>query len=160
MNVEVQIDDEDQAMMLLCSLPSSYKSFSETLIYGRKKLSFEDGKGRLLNKDKLVNEFGSDSKVDRQASILIASKKRDKRCRYFKKLGHVKAYCYKLRNKKASKSNEKDVTSANLANESSDDFLLVSMSDNSKHTSEWILDSRYSFHLCPNGEWFSTYNLV
>ncbi|MFQ6622960.1 hypothetical protein Gotur_001508 [Gossypium turneri] len=58
-NVEVKIDDENQAMLLLCSLPSSY------------------------NKDKLNNEFGSDSKVDRQASVLVASKKRDKMCRYW-----------------------------------------------------------------------------
>ncbi|MFQ6641507.1 hypothetical protein Gotur_016223 [Gossypium turneri] len=50
-NVKVKIDDEDQTMLLLCSLPSSY------------------------NKDKLDNDFGSDSKVDRQASILVASKK-------------------------------------------------------------------------------------
>ncbi|MFQ6665133.1 hypothetical protein Gotur_031981 [Gossypium turneri] len=33
-NVEVHINDEDQAMLLLCSLPLSYKSFRETLIYG------------------------------------------------------------------------------------------------------------------------------
>ncbi|MFQ6641116.1 hypothetical protein Gotur_016419 [Gossypium turneri] len=33
-NIEVHIDDEDQAMLLLCSLPPSYKSFKETLIYG------------------------------------------------------------------------------------------------------------------------------
>ncbi|KAK5831022.1 hypothetical protein PVK06_014817 [Gossypium arboreum] len=38
-NVEVHIDDEDQAMLLLCYLPPSYKSFRETLIYGRDKLS-------------------------------------------------------------------------------------------------------------------------
>ncbi|MFQ6646612.1 hypothetical protein Gotur_019361 [Gossypium turneri] len=50
-NVEVQIDDGDQAMLLFCSLPPSY------------------------NKDKLGNEFDSDSKVDRQASILVASNK-------------------------------------------------------------------------------------
>ncbi|MFQ6660835.1 hypothetical protein Gotur_029207, partial [Gossypium turneri] len=37
-NVEVHINNEDQAMLLLCSLPSSYKSFRETLIYGRDKL--------------------------------------------------------------------------------------------------------------------------
>ncbi|MFQ6645001.1 hypothetical protein Gotur_019208 [Gossypium turneri] len=33
-NVEIHIDDEDQAILLLCFLPPSYKSFRETLIYG------------------------------------------------------------------------------------------------------------------------------
>ncbi|MFQ6640867.1 hypothetical protein Gotur_015821 [Gossypium turneri] len=78
-NVEVHIDDEDQAMLLLCSLPRSYKSFRETLIYGRDKILFEDVKGHLLNRDKLGNEFGLDSKADRQASVLVASKKQYKR---------------------------------------------------------------------------------
>ncbi|MFQ6647257.1 hypothetical protein Gotur_019654 [Gossypium turneri] len=50
-NVEVHIDDEDQTMLLLCSLPLSY------------------------NRDKLNNEFGLDSKADRQASVLVALKK-------------------------------------------------------------------------------------
>ncbi|MBA0879124.1 hypothetical protein Goshw_021568 [Gossypium schwendimanii] len=61
-------------MLLLCFLPLSYKSFRETLIYGRDKLSFENVKGHLLNRDKLDNEFGSDSKVNRQAFVLVASK--------------------------------------------------------------------------------------
>ncbi|MBA0780449.1 hypothetical protein Gotri_004545, partial [Gossypium trilobum] len=69
-NVEAHIDDKDQAILLLCSLPPSYKSFTETLIYGRDKLSFEDVKGHLLNRDKLDNELHLDSNADRQASIL------------------------------------------------------------------------------------------
>ncbi|MFQ6622959.1 hypothetical protein Gotur_001508, partial [Gossypium turneri] len=140
-NVEVKIDDENQAMLLLCSLPSSYKSFRETLIYGRDKLSFEDVKRHLLSKDKLNNEFGSDSKVDRQASVLVASKKRDKMCRYCKKLGYVKADCYKLQNKRAAESNKKDVAGANMVDESGDDLLSVSISGSSELMSEWILDS-------------------
>ncbi|KAG8481553.1 hypothetical protein CXB51_026380 [Gossypium anomalum] len=174
-NVEVHIDDENQAMLLLCSLSPSYKSFKETLIYGKDKLLFEDVKGHLLSRDKLDNELHLDRKADRQASVLIALKKRDKRCRYCKRLGHIKADCYKLRNKRPAESNEEDVVGINLADESSDDFLLVSTSDNSKHsddfllvstsdnsklTSEWILDSKCYFHMCPNREWFSTYNSV
>ncbi|MFQ6637186.1 hypothetical protein Gotur_013493 [Gossypium turneri] len=31
-NVDVHIDDKDQTMLLLCSLPPSYKYFRETLI--------------------------------------------------------------------------------------------------------------------------------
>ncbi|MBA0763404.1 hypothetical protein Gotri_012848, partial [Gossypium trilobum] len=81
-------------MLLLCSLPSSYKTFRETLIHGRDKLSVEDVKGHLLSKNKLDNEFGLDSKANRQASVLVASKKGDKSYRYCKKLGHVKADCY------------------------------------------------------------------
>ncbi|MBA0655290.1 hypothetical protein Goklo_007789 [Gossypium klotzschianum] len=83
-------------MLLLCSLPPSYKSFRETLIYGKDKLLFKDVKGHFLSRDKLGNEFGLDSKVDGQAFVLVASKKRDKMCRYCKKLGHIKADCYKL----------------------------------------------------------------
>ncbi|MBA0873894.1 hypothetical protein Goshw_008758, partial [Gossypium schwendimanii] len=123
-------------MLLLYYLPPSNKSFRETLIHGRDKLSFEDVKGHLLIRDKLNNEFGSDSKTDGQASVLVASKKRGKRCCYCKKLGHVKADCYNLQNKRATESNEEDVVGANLADESDDNFLLVSTSDNSKLTSE------------------------
>ncbi|MBA0768889.1 hypothetical protein Gotri_017664 [Gossypium trilobum] len=74
-NVEVHIDDEDQTMLLLCSLPPSYKSFKKTLIYGRDKLSFKDVKSHLLSRDKLDNESGLDSKTNRQASVLVALKK-------------------------------------------------------------------------------------
>ncbi|MBA0768341.1 hypothetical protein Gotri_017148 [Gossypium trilobum] len=74
-NVGVHIDDEYQTMLLLCSLSHSYKSFRETLIYGKDKLSFEDVKGHLLSRDKVDSEFGLDSKADRQASVLVASKK-------------------------------------------------------------------------------------
>ena len=34
--IEVKIKDKDQALLLLYSLPSSYKSFREALIYGGK----------------------------------------------------------------------------------------------------------------------------
>ncbi|MBA0662281.1 hypothetical protein Goklo_006443 [Gossypium klotzschianum] len=45
-------------MLLLCSLPPSYQSFKETLIYDKDKLSFEDVKGHLLSTEKLKNKFG------------------------------------------------------------------------------------------------------
>ncbi|MBA0626798.1 hypothetical protein Godav_004400, partial [Gossypium davidsonii] len=69
----------------------------ETLIYDRDNLSFEDVKGHLLSKDKLNNEFGSNSKSDRQVLVLVASR-----------------------------NNKEDLAGANLANDMGDDFLLVS----------------------------------
>ena len=40
-NMEVEINDEDQALILLCSLPSSYAHFVDTLIYGRDSIYME-----------------------------------------------------------------------------------------------------------------------
>ncbi|GJV41465.1 retrovirus-related pol polyprotein from transposon TNT 1-94 [Tanacetum coccineum] len=41
-NIDVDIDDKDQALMLLTSLPSLYDNFVETLLYGRESLTLED----------------------------------------------------------------------------------------------------------------------
>nr|GEY18993.1 retrovirus-related Pol polyprotein from transposon TNT 1-94 [Tanacetum cinerariifolium] len=41
-NIDIEIEDEDQALMLFTSLPSSYENFVETLLYGRKSLTMED----------------------------------------------------------------------------------------------------------------------
>nr|GEU36952.1 retrovirus-related Pol polyprotein from transposon TNT 1-94 [Tanacetum cinerariifolium] len=40
-NIDVDIDDEDQALMLLTSLPSSYDKFVETLLCGRESLTWK-----------------------------------------------------------------------------------------------------------------------
>ncbi|GJX12900.1 hypothetical protein Tco_0204658 [Tanacetum coccineum] len=41
-NSDIEIEDEDQALMLLTSLLSSYENFVETLLYGRESLTIED----------------------------------------------------------------------------------------------------------------------
>ncbi|GJT93084.1 retrovirus-related pol polyprotein from transposon TNT 1-94 [Tanacetum coccineum] len=41
-NIDVDINDEDRALMLLTSLSSSYDNFVETLLYGRESLTLED----------------------------------------------------------------------------------------------------------------------
>ncbi|GKC57944.1 retrovirus-related pol polyprotein from transposon TNT 1-94 [Tanacetum coccineum] len=41
-NIDIEIEDKDQALMLLTSLPSSYKNFMETLLYGKESLTMED----------------------------------------------------------------------------------------------------------------------
>ncbi|GJV32128.1 retrovirus-related pol polyprotein from transposon TNT 1-94 [Tanacetum coccineum] len=43
-NIDVDIDDEDQALMLLTSLPSSYDNFVETLLYERESLELGEDK--------------------------------------------------------------------------------------------------------------------
>nr|GEU93198.1 zinc finger, CCHC-type [Tanacetum cinerariifolium] len=41
-NVDIEIEDEDHALMLLTSFSSSYENFVETLLYGRESLTMKD----------------------------------------------------------------------------------------------------------------------
>nr|GEV36326.1 retrovirus-related Pol polyprotein from transposon TNT 1-94 [Tanacetum cinerariifolium] len=41
-NIDIEIEDEDQAILLLTSFPSCYENFVEILLYGRESLTWED----------------------------------------------------------------------------------------------------------------------
>ena len=56
--IEVKIEDENQELLLLCSLPSTYKSFKKAIIYGAKStFMINEIKECLLNKNKIDNQF-------------------------------------------------------------------------------------------------------
>ena len=107
-NMDETFSSEQQAIMLLCSLPSSYKHFRETLIYGREHLDIDEVKSSLLSREKMEHDNGG---RDDPAAGLFArgrskevgsssfsrsksrskSRHRKERCRYCKKEGHWKA---------------------------------------------------------------------
>jgi len=57
--LDVKVEDEDQALLLLCYLPTQYKSLRDMMIYGREKFSLEDVKGNLQAKLHLDNKMTS-----------------------------------------------------------------------------------------------------
>jgi len=60
--MEVKIEDEHQAFLLLCSLPSSYKRFREAIIYeGKSTIKVNEVKEYLLNKDKIDTHLSGES---------------------------------------------------------------------------------------------------
>nr|GEX56483.1 retrovirus-related Pol polyprotein from transposon TNT 1-94 [Tanacetum cinerariifolium] len=60
--IDTIISDEDQAILLLTSLPSSYDNFVETLLYGRDNLKLEDVLATLNYRElqKMTEERGDD----------------------------------------------------------------------------------------------------
>nr|GEY88133.1 retrovirus-related Pol polyprotein from transposon TNT 1-94 [Tanacetum cinerariifolium] len=50
-NIEVKIDDEDLALLLLTFLPASYEHFVDTLLYGREDITLEDVMATLNSKE-------------------------------------------------------------------------------------------------------------
>ena len=58
-NMDETFSSEQQAMMLVCSLPPSNRHFRETLIYGRESLKIDEVKSALLSHDKMEHDSGS-----------------------------------------------------------------------------------------------------
>lgn len=183
-NLDIKIEDEDKAVLLIVSLPRTYKHFKEIMLYGnRETISLEDVKSNLMSKEK----FDADSSPGETAEGLMVrgrnsergssnrpkfrskSKGRkidkDKSCRYCKKTNHIISDCYKLKNKlereeKAKgKKIEKNAEADVVENDSDGDVLLATNTEQ-RGKNEWILDSGCTYHMCPHRDFFSNYETV
>ena len=112
--LDVKIEDEDQVLLLLCYLPTQYKSLMDMMIYGREKISLEDVKGNLQAKLHFDNEMTSVDKGSQGVGLVVErgrsrdktptrsrsrSKYKNLTCNYCKKKGHIKTNCFILQNK-------------------------------------------------------------
>ncbi|GJR41256.1 retrovirus-related pol polyprotein from transposon TNT 1-94 [Tanacetum coccineum] len=124
-NIDVDIDDKDQALMLLTSLPSSYVNFVETFLYGRELLTLEDVSSS-LNSRELKKR--TDAKDDGDG--LYVRGRSDHR------------ECPKWNKKKSTGFVKKN---AGQGYDNGD--LLMAVSE--ERLLEWIMNSGGSYHLTP-----------
>ncbi|GJY00694.1 hypothetical protein Tco_0358846 [Tanacetum coccineum] len=134
-NIDVDIDDEDQALMLLTSLPSSYDNFVETLLYGRKSLTLEDVLSSLNSRE--LKKM-TDAKDDGDG--LYVRGRSDHR-------GSPKE---RLSKKKPEEINWlcQEECGTGLHSEGYDNGDLL-MAVSGERFLEWIMDSGDSFHMTP-----------
>jgi len=66
-NLDVEIDDEDKALLLLNSLPDTYEHLVTTLMYGKEKIKFIDVSNALMN-----NEYWKKDQIIHKESTLEA----------------------------------------------------------------------------------------
>ncbi|GMI70741.1 hypothetical protein HRI_000743400 [Hibiscus trionum] len=179
--LDVKIENEDKAMILLCSLPSSYEYIVTTLTYGKETIKFEEITAALLAHNQRRQNTGESSHADglyvkgnhnrgrksekegsgRRNSRSKFRGKKTFRCYKCKEPRHMKRDCPKWKKKSDDKHDASSKTMNVVQNENSDysdgDMLSISTT---QFTDAWILDSGCSYHITPNREWFSTYMSV
>ena len=103
--VDVKIDDEDMAIVLLCSLPDSSDHLVTTLTYGKKKVQVDDVVSALLSHEQrkknnsLEESSGSAFMVrrDQSGEDKKGNKKEGSQCYKCKGWEHKKAECPELK---------------------------------------------------------------
>nr|GEZ49477.1 retrovirus-related Pol polyprotein from transposon TNT 1-94 [Tanacetum cinerariifolium] len=122
-NIEVKFEDKDLALLLLTSLPASYKHFVDTLLYGREALTLEDVMATLNLKEikERSKAKGDDGKglyvrgrTDRRDSCQSSGKSISKsrggrhKCYICQSEDHLKRNCPKINRNKSSGYVNKD----------------------------------------------------
>ena len=178
-DIEIKIDDEDKAVIILNSLPKSFSNFVDTMKYGRESLTLEDVQVALKSKE-LDIKLGKDShnsgegltvrgrteKRDLKGKEKHRSKSHGKKgnCHYCKKPGHYRRDCPDRKKnqekaKEKEKEKEKESSSASYVEDGYESAEVLNISESSTNNN-WILDSGCSFHMTPNKSWFETYEQI
>ncbi|OMO73383.1 Integrase, catalytic core [Corchorus capsularis] len=144
--VGVKIEDEDLALILLCSLPRSFQNFRDTMLYGRDTIALKDVKYALLSKE-LQNKVSAD--VDGEASLIVT------RGRNKEKSSGIARF----RSRSKSRATSAIVQEGSSLVESSDDevgtdVLTVSTAGSAN---TWVVDTGASYHMTFSRNLFTTF---
>ena len=172
--LEVKIDEEDKAVVLLNSLPKSLKNFKDTLKFGRdvltvdlilkslnaKLLDIKKGrkdaaqiealiaKGRVQQRNREAKASGTNNQP--KSNFKNTKKHKNLICFHCNKQGHIRKNCPERLNGKQTQGN------ASLADQNyeSVEVLVVTTSSSQQ---DWVLDYGCIFHMTPNRSWFNSY---
>nr|GEW79675.1 zinc finger, CCHC-type [Tanacetum cinerariifolium] len=137
-NIDIEIEDEDQALMLLTSLASSYKNFVETLLYGRESLTMEDVLATLNSRELKKRTEGT--KEDNGDGLYV-------RGRSDHSEGHLKRDCPRKKSTGFVKKDKRNRDSDSFDDEGNAYFgeaLVVVQND---EMTKWVMDSGGSYHM-------------
>ncbi|GJW83599.1 retrovirus-related pol polyprotein from transposon TNT 1-94 [Tanacetum coccineum] len=164
-NIDVDIDDEDQALMLLMSLPSSYDNFVETLLYERESLTLQDVLSSLNSRelkkrtnakddgDALYVRGRSDHRGN-QGRGSSRSKSKGKgtyklKCYICYYEDHLKNDCPKRNKKKSTGFVKKNARQGSGMHSQGYDNGDLLMAVSEERFLEWIMNSGGSFYMMP-----------
>ena len=105
-DIDVKMEDEDLAMILLASFPPSYENFRSSLSVGKNSITLEEVKSSLYFRELRLKAFGNDDEAFAfRLSVIDSAKEQKKKkykggkksqvdpkdiCNYYKESGHWK----------------------------------------------------------------------
>ncbi|GJT93061.1 retrotransposon protein, putative, ty1-copia subclass [Tanacetum coccineum] len=134
-NIEVKFEDEDLALLLLTSLPTSYEHFVDTLLYGREALTLEDVMVT-LNSKKIKERSKAKGEDCEGLYVRGRTDRRDSRQNRPKN----------NRKKSTSYVNKDDQPSSNGSMYDGSEVMMVMSVE---ALLDWIMDSGGSYHMTP-----------
>ncbi|VFQ73127.1 unnamed protein product [Cuscuta campestris] len=141
-SIDVKIEEEDKAMLLLASLPSSFDNIVTTLLFGKETLKFDEavaallmnetrrGGNRVSNDGQALVAKGAgrergQSKERGGASQRFKSSSKSFRCYYCDEEGHFKRDCPKRRKEKKDGKTPVTAVAESSNQESEEDLFLA-----------------------------------
>jgi hypothetical protein len=171
-SIDVKIEEEDKALILLASLPSSFDNIVTTLLFGKETLKFDEVVAALLINETrrgsngfpnegqaLVTKEGGrgrgQSKERGKVSQCSKLSGRKFRCYYCDEKDHLKRDFPKRKKDKKDEKSPVTVVAKGSSHTSNDNLFLATTESLGK--SDWILDSGFLFHICSVKQHFDTY---
>ncbi|GKC99432.1 hypothetical protein Tco_1169707, partial [Tanacetum coccineum] len=133
-----RIEDEDQALMLLTSLPSSYKNFVETLLYWRESLTMEDVLATLNSRE--LNKRTEGTKEETE--------------------GHLKRDCPMKKSSVFVKKGKRDQDSDSSNDEGNAYFGEALVIVGNDEMTELVMDSGGSYHMTHRRDFLYDFKVV
>jgi hypothetical protein len=184
-NIDIKVDDEDQALILLCSLPNAFDNFVNSMLYGRDTISLAYVKST-LNSMELRTKLNSKGNDNQAEGLFVkgclenysnfrgqsnrrdldkggqsqSNSKRKVKCYYCKKFGHYKSKCPKLKNKEEGDKKSSSVAGVVEENDEGSDLVLVVTISDSHFFDRWVLDATCTAHMSPKRDRFINYEPV
>ncbi|ONK57948.1 uncharacterized protein A4U43_C09F5950 [Asparagus officinalis] len=152
-NVDIMIEDEDNAMLLFCSLPEDdFGTFVFNMINERTTVSYKEVTSVLINYELRKGDGEPSEKASGDALAV--------------REGHWKNECPNLKDRawkqrgKAVQALEVNVAKAVSDHSDSDysDYSCPALpSVCYADSTEWMMDSGATFRICPKSDWFSSF---
>nr|GEU75986.1 zinc finger, CCHC-type [Tanacetum cinerariifolium] len=150
-NIDIDIEDEDWALILLTSLPSSYENFMETLLYGRESLTMKDVLETMNSRELKKRTEGIKKEADDWLYVKEMSNHSE---------SHLKRDCLKKKSSEFVKKGKRDQdydSSNDEGNAYFGEALVVVEND---EMTELVMDSCGSYHMTHRKDFLYDYQVV